>query len=176
MRYRYGWYLFIPRISPDLVTVMLKFGIIGTNSISDKFCAAAKEVSSVEVTAVYSRTKERGEDFAKRNGIKKSFSNLNDMLSSDIDAVYVASPNFMHKEQSILSLSKGKHVLCEKVMANCYSDAIEMVAAAKKYNKILLEAMRPDFDPSFEIIRSSLFKLGKIRRAHFEYCQYSSRY
>ena len=53
MRYRYGWYLFIPRISPDLVTVMLKFGIIGTNSISDKFCIAAKEVSSVEVTAVY---------------------------------------------------------------------------------------------------------------------------
>lgn len=36
--------------------------------------------------------------------------------------------------------------------------------------------MRPDFDPAFDMIKNALPRIGKIRRASFEFCQYSSRY
>ena len=155
---------------------MLKIGIIGTNFISDRFCEAAALVADVKVLAVYSRKAETGEVFAKKHGIKNVFDSLDALLSSDIDAVYVASPNFMHKEQSIRALRAGKHVLCEKMMANTARDVEEMIAVARESGRVLLEAMRPDFDKSFEVVKSALSRLGKVRRSHLEFCQYSSRY
>ena len=47
---------------------------------------------------------------------------------------------------------------------------------AEKHGVVLLEAMRPDFDPAFHVLRESLPMVGTIRRVAFEYCQYSSRY
>ena len=155
---------------------MLKIGIIGTNFISDRFCEAADLVNGVSVSAVYSRAAESGEAFIKKHNIDRAYHVFSDFLGSDIDAVYVASPNFMHKEQTVAALRAGKHVLCEKMMANNRADVLEMINAARETDRVLLEAMRPDFDKSYEVVLSALPRLGRIRRAHLEFCQYSSRY
>jgi len=52
-----------------------------------------------------------------------------------IDAVYVASPVFLHAEQTIMALRSGKHVLCEKPMAMNYEEAQAMVEAAQVSGK-----------------------------------------
>ena len=90
----------------------MKFGIIGTNFISDWFADAANELrargESITLTAVFSRDDARGRAFAVKHGIEHSFTSLNDMLEySDIDAVYVASPIYKHAEQSIAAMNSG---------------------------------------------------------------------
>ncbi len=154
----------------------MKFGIVGTNFVSDWFAEAASSVENAEIVAVYSRHRETGAAFARRHGIKSVFTDYGEMLSSDIEAVYVASPTYLHESQAILAMERGKQVLCEKMMACSYQGALRMVEAAKRYNVTLIEAMRPNFDPATAVIFAKSRELGTIRRSHFEYCQYSSRY
>ena len=155
----------------------VSFGIIGTNFISDKFVQAASAVDGVNVRAIYSRTKERGDYFAKKHGIDKIFDDMDAFLSDEsINSIYVASPTFLHKEHTIKALSYGKHVLCEKSLATEYSEFLEMKNAAEKSGLVFLEAMRPAHDPAISALISNVDKIGKVRRAHFEFCKYSSRY
>ena len=155
----------------------IRFGIIGTNFISDKFVDAVKQVDGVVAEAVYSRTAERGNEFSSKHGISRVFTDLNEMLSdSNINALYVASPTFLHKEHTVRALRAGKHVLCEKSMATDYSEFLEMKQAMDESGCILLEAMRPAHDPALSAILSAILKIGKVRRAHLEFCKYSSRY
>lgn len=155
----------------------ISFGIIGTNFISDWFVSATKRTECATATAVYSRTRERGEAFAKSNSIEKVYTSLSEMLADNtIDAIYVASPTFLHKEHSVSALRAGKHVLCEKMIAIDSGELSEMISEAKKQDKVLLEAMRPDFDGAVELIRAELENIGPVRRVSLDYCQYSSRY
>lgn len=154
----------------------LKIGMVGTNFISDDFCDATRQVPGAEVCAIYSRKQETGDVFAQKHGIPCVYTNYDMFLNSGLDAVYIASPNFAHCTQTIKALESGKHVLCEKVMAMNEQEVRSMIDCARKNNMILLEAMRPDFDPAFDIIQKALPRIGKLRRASFEFCQYSSRY
>ena len=154
----------------------LKLGVIGSNFVSDWLCEAVKLTCDFELYAVYSRTVEKGSEFAAKHGIGTVYTDLEEFLSSDIDAVYIASPNFAHKAQSIAALSCGKHVLCEKPIASNLAEYSEMRSAAHENGTVLLEAMRPAFDPALEKVRELLPRIGKVRRASFEFCQYSSRY
>ena len=61
-------------------------------------------------------------------------------------------------------------------MSHSYSALRDMLSTAKRCGKVLLEATRPLFDPSFELIRTAVAKIGRVRRVHFGYSQYSSRY
>ena len=154
----------------------MKIGIVGTNFISDWFCEAARLVEGVTVTAIYSRKLDTAHAFGEKWGIKNCFCDYAEMLGSDIDAVYIASPTFMHEAHSVMAMEHGKSVLCEKMLACSYSGALRMVKCANQNDVLLLEAMRPAFDPVADIISSEISKLGAIRHAHLEYCQYSSRY
>lgn len=154
----------------------LKIGMIGTNFISDDFCAAAAQVPGAELSAVYSRKQETGDAFAARHGIPQVYTDYDEFLDSGLDAVYVASPNFAHCAQTLKALNHKKHVLCEKVMAVNEQEVRSMIDCARQNNVVLLEAMRPDFDPAYDLIEQNLPRIGKLRRATFEFCQYSSRY
>ena len=155
----------------------MRFAIIGTNFISDSFVEAANAVKDAEIIAVLSRSAEHGGEFAKKHNIARVYTDIDKMLSDkDIDAVYVASPTMCHAEQTVKALSRRKHVLCEKMIAHDYNAFLDMLNARDKSGRVLLEAMRPDFDPAFKVIKKGLSKIGKIRRASLEFCQYSRRY
>lgn len=156
---------------------MVKFGFIGTSKISDRFAAALKQTEGCTITAVYSRTKEKGEEFAQKHNIKNIFTSLEEMLKSGlVDAVYIASPNGVHASQAIKVMEHKKHVLCEKSIASSISELDMMIETAEKNNVLLMEAMRPTLNPNFKIIKENLHKIGAIRGIKAEYCQYSSRY
>jgi predicted dehydrogenase len=70
----------------------------------------------------------------------------------------------------------GKDVLCEKMLAADLSDFEKMKKTASETGRVLLEAMRPAHDPAYNTVREYISRLGKLRRASLEFCQYSSRY
>lgn len=154
----------------------IKLGIVGTNFISDRLWHAVQYVPEVEVCAVYSRHQETGDAFAAKYGITQVHTDYELFLESDLDAVYIATPTYAHCPQTLKALEHGKHVLCEKIMAVNANEAEQMIECAKKNQVILLEAMRPAFDPAYQLIMENLPKIGKLRRVTLEYCQYSSRY
>ncbi|HJD34469.1 MAG TPA: Gfo/Idh/MocA family oxidoreductase, partial [Candidatus Mediterraneibacter tabaqchaliae] len=142
----------------------------------DDFCEAAAQVPGAELFAVYSRKQETGDAFAAKHNIPRVYTDYDEFLDSGLDAVYVASPNFAHCSQTLKALDHKKHVLCEKVMAVNEKEVRSMIDCARQNNVVLLEAMRPDFDPAYDLIEQNLPRIGKLRRATFEFCQYSSRY
>ncbi|MFD1778528.1 Gfo/Idh/MocA family protein [Fredinandcohnia salidurans] len=156
---------------------MVRVGIIGTNWITERLLEAVKSVEDFELSAVYSRTRERAEEFADKYEIETTFTNLEEMAaSSNIDAVYIATPNAYHAEQSILFLQNGKHVLCEKPLAANATEVKKMIETAKEHNVLLMEAMKSTLLPNFKAIQNNLHKIGRVRKFFSSYCQYSSRY
>ncbi|MEQ6376093.1 Gfo/Idh/MocA family oxidoreductase [Bacillaceae bacterium S4-13-56] len=155
----------------------IRFGVVGTNWITDRFLSAAKEVKDFEITAVFSRTEERAQEFASKHGVDHTFTDLDKMAATDLlDAVYIATPNSLHTEQSILFMKNGKHVLCEKPMASNTAEIEKMIQVATKEKVLLMEAMKTTFLPNFISIQENLHKIGKVRRFVASKCQYSSRY
>ncbi|MBQ8907503.1 MAG: Gfo/Idh/MocA family oxidoreductase [Clostridia bacterium] len=153
----------------------MRFGIIGTNFISDNFVAALP-FTKASATAVYSRTEKAGGAFAAKHGIKEVYTDMDAFLSSDIDAVYIASPNFLHKEQTLLALAGGKHVLVEKPAAPSLADWQDMKEAALRAGKTLMEAMRPIHADAWHRVKDALAHIGRVRGAVLDFSQYSSRY
>lgn len=155
----------------------IRFAVIGTNFITDWVIAGGMQDKRFELTAVYSRTQEQADAFAAKYNIPHTFTSLEELAACrEVDAVYIASPNFLHDSQSILMMKSGKHVLCEKPLASNWVKAMEMVAMARKCGVVLMEAMKPTLTPNFLAARDNLHKIGKIRRYFSCYCQYSSRY
>jgi len=156
---------------------MIRFGVIGTNWITEQFLKAAAELPSFQLAAVYSRTEEKAKEFGEKYGVSHFFTSLEEMAKSEhIDAVYIASPNSFHAEQSILFLKHGKHVLCEKAIASNRAELEEMIHTAKKHNVLLMEALKSTFVPNFQVLKENIGKIGMVRRVFASYCQYSSRY
>ena len=150
----------------------IRFGVVGTNFITDWVIAGAREDERFELAAVYSRTRERGEEFAAKHNIPHIFTSLEEMAASDkVDAIYIASPNYMHAQQSILCMSHGKHVLCEKPIASNSREAAAMIAASEKYGVTLMEAMKSTLSPNFRAVKENLHRIGTPRRYFASFCQ-----
>jgi predicted dehydrogenase len=155
----------------------LKFGVVGTGSITDKIIAAGRLDPRFEVSAVYSRTPERAAEFADKHAIPHRFISLEEMTTGDtVDAVYIASPNALHASQTIACLEAGKHVLCEKPFAANAREARAMIEAAQENGLLLMEAMKPTLTPNFGAIVEHLPKLGRVRGYFAAFGKYSSRY
>ena len=156
---------------------MVKFGIIGRNFVVDWFLEAAQQVSEAQFTAIYSRSMENGREFAEKYDLPHVFDNLEELAAcQDVDAVYIASPNYCHFSQSKLLLEHGKHVLCEKPATVNAAELRQLLAIAKEHGVVYLEAMRLVHDDAMDVIREALPEIGALRRVSFEFSQYSSRY
>ena len=155
----------------------IRFGVVGTNFITDWVIAGGREDERFELTAVCSRLEQTARSYADKQYIPHIFTSLEEMAASPlIDAVYIASPNAFHARQSILCMQYGKHVLCEKAFASNAREVRLMIETAKRQGVVLMEAMKPTLTPSFDAVRNQLHQIGVIRRYFSCYCQYSSRY
>ena len=155
----------------------IRFGVVGTNFVTDWVIAGARQDPRFELAAVCSRTRERAAEFAARHGIARTFVSLEEMAASDaIDAVYIATPNCMHAAQAVCCMERGKHVLCEKPMASNAREVRAMIEASRRNGVALMEAVKTTLTPNFMALREALPKAGTIRRYFSAFCQYSSRY
>lgn len=154
----------------------MKYGVIGTGWIAESFIEGAREASNAEFTAVYSRTMEKGSAFADKNNIRNVYTSLSDMLNTDIEAVYIASPNAKHYEQTKMCLLCGKHVICEKPITVTPEELQECIKIADDNNLVYIEAIMYMHTPDRESLKNALDKIGVITSAHFDFSQLSSKY
>ena len=155
----------------------VRFAVIGTNWITGALIDAGRTVDGFEVRAVLSRSAGSGRTFADQYGIARVHTSMADLADDpEVDAVYIASPNSLHSEQSIAMLRAGKHVLTEKPMGANAREVEAMGAAAWAADRVLMEAYTSPWEPNVEAIRDALPEVGTLRRVVLAKDQYSSRY
>ena len=156
---------------------MLRFGIIGTSWITDSYIEGALDSGLWQFTAIYSRTEERGLDFGKKYGVTNIYTDITAMAEcDDIDAVYIASPNYLHVKHCEEFLKNKKHVICEKPLASHVSEVIELQKTAADNGVIFLEAIMFMHLPMKNQLAEAMGKIGNISMAKFDFCQRSSKY
>ncbi|MDN8547732.1 Gfo/Idh/MocA family oxidoreductase [Microbacterium sp. NM3R9] len=156
---------------------MIRIATIGTSVITESFIGAATRTSGIEVAAVTSRDIGRARAYADRVGVPGAFGDLASMLADPaIDAVYVGSPNSVHRDQVAAAIDAGKHVLVEKPAVSSAAEWDDLVARARAAEVVLIEAMRTAYDPGLAAVQELVPSLGTLRRASFHYSKRSSRY
>ncbi len=133
----------------------LRWGLIGAGDIVRKRVAPALvELSNCELVGVARGRAELAKAFAAEFGVRNVYADWREMLADDeIDAVYVATPVFLHAEQTIAAAEAGKHVLCEKPMAMNAAECDAMIAACSANNVKLGIAYYRRFYPILERVR-----------------------
>ena len=155
----------------------MKIATIGTSWITESFIESSKYIDDIYIYAVYSRSEEKANAFAEKNGVDKYYFSLDEMLcDKNIDAVYIASPNSKHFEQSKMCLLAGKHVICEKPMVVTSNELEELYSIADSKNLILLEAMKSMHSDGLDVIKNAIADIGEIRTAQIDFSQHSSKY
>ncbi len=140
----------------------IRWGIVGPGHIAHSF---AKDLSLVEdgkLTAVASRSLDRANEFADEYGAEHRFGSYQELFESDVvDVLYIATPHTSHCELTLKAINHGKAVLCEKPMGVDADQVKMMIAAAKKNEVFLMEALWSRFNPSIGKVKK-LIEDGKI--------------
>ena len=156
---------------------MIKYAVIGRGKIADQYIEGAKLSGRFELAAVYSREFETGEQYAKKHGVTKVYTQLNELIDDkEIDAVYIASPNICHEWQSEMLLKGGKHVICEKPIVTSAKESQRLKDLADSLGLVYMEAIIPIYGKSRKRIKDAIKVVGDIALARIDYCQLSSRY
>lgn len=144
----------------------LKFGILGTGFIAEKFTAAAAVLGNeLEVRAVASRTKEKAAEFAGVHGIPVAYGSYEDLVADpEIDVVYIGTPHHIHLDNIRLCAEHGKHILCEKPLVLNERQALEAASIARQYGIFMMEAYWSVFVPAYDRFIELLHRgqLGKV--------------
>lgn len=113
-----------------------------------------------------SRSLEKAERFAEKFSIPKAYGSYEALLSDEnIDAVYIATPHSLHKENCLAAIAHGKHILCEKPLVLTKADAEEVFAAAVQKGVFIMEAMWTRFIPTFIKVKEwvNAGRIGDVR-------------
>lgn len=133
----------------------IRWGIIGCGRISHRFMEGLQEVANTQLAAAWSRRPESVRSFVDQYGGRACLT-IDELLASDIDAIYVATLPDSHATYSIAALKAGKHVLCEKPAAINLIQLEEVLQLAKKENLLFMEGMKPPFYPLYRKIKEHL--------------------
>lgn len=152
------------------------YAIVGLGQYADVILPRFAECRHSRVTALVSGSREKAERYGERYGVSKdslyAYDNFDDLRQNpDVDAVYVILPNGMHHEYTLRAAAAGKHVMCEKPMANSAIEAEEMIAACKAAGRKLMIGYRCHFEAAnreaIRVARSGqLGTLGIISAEH----------
>ncbi|UQS81772.1 Gfo/Idh/MocA family oxidoreductase [Bombilactobacillus folatiphilus] len=159
---------------------MLKLGVIGTNWITRQFVEAAATSDSFQLTTIYSRTKSHAQQLAQQlnlTNVNLVTKRVDLFANSDVDVVYVASPNSHHYEDTMQALAAGKHVIVEKPLVSTRAEFLALQQALKEHpSRYVLEAARHIHEAEFQILQQKVQQLPQITGATLTYRKYSSRY
>jgi len=155
----------------------MNIATIGTSWITEKFISACHYAGDVNVLYCYSREISKAEAFALKTG-GSGFTDSFEKIAEDnrIDAVYIASPNVCHYEQTKFFLEHGKNVITEKPSTTTLNQTDELNALAEKNGLVFCEAIMSIHTEGFRILRNAMNQIGNIRSANLSFCQLSSKY
>lgn len=144
----------------------MKIALAGTGAMGVIHMKALQKIDGVEVVSIASRTEESGKAFAAEWKIPFHSTNLEAVIDRPgVDAVILTTPSEQHADQTVLALSKGKHVQVEIPMALNLPDSERMVAAAKKAGKVCMVTHTRRFSPTHREIKRRI-KEGSFHLIH----------
>ena len=141
----------------------LKFGLIGCSRTALKnFLPAINSKDNVELDFIGSRSLEKAENWAKENNCK-NFGSYDDVIDSNVDAIYLPLPIGLHEDWVIKAAKSGKHILCEKSSTTSYKSAKKILDTCKANNVKILEAFSFRFHPQHKKIQDLIkSELGEL--------------
>jgi predicted dehydrogenase len=150
---------------------LIRFGVIGPGRAASRFAEGIAAVEGAEIAAVWGRNAERAAGYAAKFSIPMIAATLDSLLSSDVDAVYVATHPDTHAEFCIAAIEAGKHVLCEKPAALNLRQVERVIAGARAHDRLFMEAMKPPFFPLYRRLRQYMESdpigpVGFVRAGH----------
>jgi predicted dehydrogenase len=154
---------------------MINFGIVGFGLHAVKRLMPGFTLSeNCRVTALSRRDRQRAEKSAQEYNLPHAFTSVEDLCRcSDVDAIFVTSPNSCHLPDVLTALRCGKPVLCEKPLAMNADEARQMVVAARETNLLFGVAHVFRFCESTNLIRQSIAagNIGRpiLARAEFSF-------
>ena len=145
---------------------LVGLGHLTLNQILPAFGACKKS----KVVALVSGSPEKMQKVAQQYGIKKescySYADYDKLKDNkEVQAIYIVLPNGMHAEYTIRGAQAGKHILCEKPMANTAAECQQMIDACKKADRKLMIAYRIQYEPHNRMVRDMVQKsqFGKVK-------------
>lgn len=159
------------------VSKRVGYAVVGLGSIAEtSVLPAFRNSKKSTLVALVSHDQSRAQQLGKKFGVKNrySYENYDQCLrQSGVDAVFIASVNGAHAEQAIRAATAGKHVLCEKPMANSVEDCRRMVDAFRANRVRLMIAYRKYFEPSSVALKKLVTsgKLGRLRHIFSSYTE-----
>ncbi|MFI3238147.1 MAG: Gfo/Idh/MocA family oxidoreductase [Lachnospiraceae bacterium] len=147
----------------------VKIGVVGCGGISNaKHFPYIKRNGNFEVVACCDIIEEKAQMAAKNHGIEgaRVYTDYKELLEkeTEVEAIYVLTPNKSHSFISVDAMHAGKHVLCEKPMAINTIEAQKMVDAAKETGKILTIGYQNRYSDQAQYLKKSCEEgeLGEI--------------
>ena len=147
----------------------LRFAVIGQGHFAQvAVLPALEQLDDVELTALVSGSQHKLHELGDRYNVRHlcEYGELDELLDGgDIDAVYIAVPNDLHAEMTLIAARHGVHVLCEKPMAPTEAECLQMIRACEQRRVKLMIAYRLHFEAAnlvaIEIARGG--ELGDLR-------------
>ncbi|MDX6245946.1 MAG: hypothetical protein QOE76_3669 [Frankiales bacterium] len=159
-----------PRDAPSL-----RWGILATGWIAERFTASLLKHTGQQVVAVGSRSSEKGAAFAAQHGIPTVHGSYEELVADPgVDIVYVATPHSEHYANALLAIAAGKHVLVEKAFTRNAAEAREVIDAARAKGVFVQEAMWTRYLPRTDVVRQLLEDgvLGELSTVVADHGQY----
>ena len=126
--------------------MVLKVGVIGCGLMGRLHARTLAGLPGVEVTALQNRTFETAEKLAEEVG-GRVFRDVAELLNSDVDAVWVCTPDFAHVEPALAVLEAGKHLFLEKTLATTLEDGRTILRAAESHPELKVLVLQREFMP-----------------------------
>lgn len=150
---------------------LIRFGVIGPGRAAARFAEGLTAVDDAEISAVWGRNAVRTAAYAERFSVPAVAPSLDSLLSSGLDAIYVATHPDTHAHLCIAAIEAGKHVLCEKPSALNVAQLQRVLASARAHDRLFMEAMKPPFFPLYRKLRQHLETdpigpIGFVRAGH----------
>lgn len=145
----------------------VRWGIVGTGAIARLFAADLRFARGAKLVAVGSRHAPQARAFADAFDVARPHGSYGELLDDpQVDVVYIATPNSLHRDLAIAALEAGKAVLCEKPFTLDAREAREVVKVARRSGRFCMEAMWMRFAPAMRTLQERIEsgEIGDVRR------------
>jgi len=140
----------------------VRVGFIGAGGIMPRHIKGLSGIEGVRLSGVYDINEQnlsaRAQEFDLR-----PYHDAEDLLGSDVDAVFVITPAFAHKQYCVSAARAGKHIFCEKPLALTIEDADAIIGAAAEAGVKLMVGFNNNFEPVTRQLRA-IFESGDLGR------------
>jgi predicted dehydrogenase len=145
---------------------MIKVGLIGLGYWGPNLARVLQQTAECEFTCCCDLDSRRMQRTVRQYPQLSTYYTVDDLLNADVDAVLIATPISTHYELARQALASGKHVFVEKPLADSSSRATELVALAKRANRILMTGHTFIYSPAVVKVRE-LIEAGALGAIHY---------